>query len=102
MKNRWSDRDAEQFIAQYGAQWGADLALRTYTTRLLGSEEALVLHGGGNTSLKGTHRNVFGAGNSRALHEGFRVQSGHDRTRRAHAARPRVSEAAVRASRAFR
>jgi len=36
------------------------LALRTYTTRLLGNEEALVLHGGGNTSLKGTYRNVFG------------------------------------------
>ena len=60
MKNRWSDQDAEQFLAQYAAQWGADLALRTYTTRLLGSEEALVLHGGGNTSLKGTYRNVFG------------------------------------------
>jgi len=60
MKNRWSDRDADQFLSQYAAQWGADLALRTYTTRLLGSEEALVLHGGGNTSLKGTYRNVFG------------------------------------------
>jgi len=60
MKNRWSDQEAEQFIAQYGAQWGADLALRTYTTRLLGSENSLVLHGGGNTSLKGTYPNVFG------------------------------------------
>jgi len=60
MKNRWSDQDADQFLSRYAAQWGADLALRTYTTRLLGSEEALVLHGGGNTSLKGTHRNVFG------------------------------------------
>jgi rhamnose utilization protein RhaD (predicted bifunctional aldolase and dehydrogenase) len=60
MKNRWSDQDADQFLTQYAAQWGADLALRTYTTRLLGSEEALVLHGGGNTSLKGTYRNVFG------------------------------------------
>ena len=60
MKNRWSDQDADQFLAQYAEQWGADLALRTYTTRLLGSDEALVLHGGGNTSLKGTLRNVFG------------------------------------------
>ncbi len=60
MKNRWSDQDAEQFLAQYAPQWGVDLALPTYTTRLLGSEEALVLHGGGNTSLKGTYRNVFG------------------------------------------
>ena len=31
---------------------GAGLALRTYTTRLLGRDPALVLHGGGNTSLK--------------------------------------------------
>lgn len=60
MKNRWSDHEAEQFVSQYGEQWGADLALRTYTTRLLGREDALVLHGGGNTSLKGTHRNIFG------------------------------------------
>jgi rhamnose utilization protein RhaD (predicted bifunctional aldolase and dehydrogenase) len=60
MKNRWSDQDSEQFLAQYAGQWGADLALRTYTTRLLGSEEALVLHGGGNTSVKGAYRNVFG------------------------------------------
>ncbi len=59
MKNRWSDQEAEQFLAQYAEKWGADLALRTYTTRLLGSEEALVLHGGGNTSVKGVYRNVF-------------------------------------------
>ncbi len=60
MKNRWSDEYADQFLTQYAARWGADLAVRTYTTRLLGSESALVLHGGGNTSLKGTYRNVFG------------------------------------------
>ncbi len=60
MKNRWSDEEANQCVARYGSQWGADLALRVYTTRLLGSEDALVLHGGGNTSVKGTHRNVFG------------------------------------------
>jgi rhamnose utilization protein RhaD (predicted bifunctional aldolase and dehydrogenase)/NAD(P)-dependent dehydrogenase (short-subunit alcohol dehydrogenase family) len=60
MKNRWSDQDALQFVAQYGARWGDDLALRTYTTRLLGSDAALVLHGGGNTSVKGTYRNIFG------------------------------------------
>jgi rhamnose utilization protein RhaD (predicted bifunctional aldolase and dehydrogenase)/NAD(P)-dependent dehydrogenase (short-subunit alcohol dehydrogenase family) len=60
MKNRWSDQDAGQFLSQYAAKWGADLALRTYTTRLLGSEEALVLHGGGNTSVKGNLSNIFG------------------------------------------
>lgn len=60
MKNRWSDRDADQFKSQYAEQWGADLALRTYSARLIGSEDALVLHGGGNTSVKGTYRNVLG------------------------------------------
>ncbi|HTS70422.1 MAG TPA: bifunctional aldolase/short-chain dehydrogenase [Terriglobia bacterium] len=60
MRNLWSDSEADQFIAQYSEQWGADLALRVYTTRLLGSEDALVLHGGGNTSVKGSCRNVLG------------------------------------------
>ena len=59
MRNRWSDQEADQMLAHFAAQWGADLALRTYTTRLLGSEDALVLHGGGNTSVKGTYPNVF-------------------------------------------
>jgi rhamnose utilization protein RhaD (predicted bifunctional aldolase and dehydrogenase)/NAD(P)-dependent dehydrogenase (short-subunit alcohol dehydrogenase family) len=62
MINRWSDQEADQFLKQYAAQWGDDLALRTYTARLLGSEKELVLHGGGNTSFKGTYRNVFGQG----------------------------------------
>ncbi len=53
MENLWSDRDAEEAVARWGAD-GADrdLALRVYTTRLLGGEPRLVLHGGGNTSLK--------------------------------------------------
>jgi rhamnose utilization protein RhaD (predicted bifunctional aldolase and dehydrogenase) len=60
MKNRWSDRDASQFVAQYAERWGEDLALRTYSSRLLGSDPELVLHGGGNTSTKGSHRNILG------------------------------------------
>ena len=53
MKNLWSDREAEAAVARYGADGvGRDLALRVYTTRLLGGEPRLVLHGGGNTSLK--------------------------------------------------
>ncbi|MCY3670159.1 MAG: class II aldolase/adducin family protein, partial [Alphaproteobacteria bacterium] len=53
MENLWSDREAEAAVARWGAD-GADpdLALRVYTTRLLGGEPRLVLHGGGNTSLK--------------------------------------------------
>jgi rhamnose utilization protein RhaD (predicted bifunctional aldolase and dehydrogenase)/NAD(P)-dependent dehydrogenase (short-subunit alcohol dehydrogenase family) len=60
MQSRWSEEDAAGFVAQYGARWGEDLALRTYASRLLGSEPSLVLHGGGNTSLKGSWTNVLG------------------------------------------
>lgn len=53
MENLWSDREAEAAVARYGAEGvRRDLALRVYTTRLLGGEPRLVLHGGGNTSLK--------------------------------------------------
>lgn len=37
-----------------------DLALRVYTSRLLGQEADLVLHGGGNTSVKTTVSDFFG------------------------------------------
>ncbi len=53
MENGWSDKDAEAAVARYaGRGVNRDLALRTYTTRLLGSEPRLVIHGGGNTSVK--------------------------------------------------
>jgi len=60
MQSRWSDDDARRFADEHRARWGEDLALRTYTSRLLGAEPALVLHGGGNTSVKGTVANAFG------------------------------------------
>ena len=62
MKSAWNDRDAGEFVARYGAEGvGEDLALRVYTTRLLGREPRLVLHGGGNTSVKSRARDVTGA-----------------------------------------
>src|SRR6202051_2594181 len=51
MQSAWSDRDADAAVARY-ANLGRDLALRVYTTRLLGKDSRLVLHGGGNTSVK--------------------------------------------------
>jgi rhamnose utilization protein RhaD (predicted bifunctional aldolase and dehydrogenase)/NAD(P)-dependent dehydrogenase (short-subunit alcohol dehydrogenase family) len=51
MQSAWIDRDAEAAIARY-QNLGRDLALRVYTTRLLGQDPRLVLHGGGNTSVK--------------------------------------------------
>jgi len=53
MKSLWNEQEA--------AALGADpLALRVYTSRLLGREPALVLHGGGNTSVKVKTPNLFG------------------------------------------
>ena len=60
MKNRWSQRTAAGFVSKYGKMWGDDVALRTYTSRLIGEEPELVLHGGGNTSVKATFRNILG------------------------------------------
>ena len=53
MKSGWQDAAADAMAAHYAkAGIGRDLALRVYTSRLLGQEPRLVLHGGGNTSLK--------------------------------------------------
>jgi rhamnose utilization protein RhaD (predicted bifunctional aldolase and dehydrogenase)/NAD(P)-dependent dehydrogenase (short-subunit alcohol dehydrogenase family) len=60
MRSRWSAKEAERFVARYGAEWGGLLALRTYSARLLGSEPDLVLHGGGNSSVKALWTNVLG------------------------------------------
>ncbi len=61
MKSRWSDADAADFIKRYAEKGvGAELALRTYTTRLLGGDPKLVLHGGGNTSVKTRARDLLG------------------------------------------
>src|SRR3979411_1852340 len=51
MQSAWNDHDANTALARY-ASLGRDLALRVYTTRLLGQDPRLVLHGGGNTSVK--------------------------------------------------
>ncbi len=61
MENLWSEGDAKSAIAHHAAKGiGRDLALRVYTTRLLGGEPRLVLHGGGNTSVKTTMPDVTG------------------------------------------
>jgi rhamnose utilization protein RhaD (predicted bifunctional aldolase and dehydrogenase)/NAD(P)-dependent dehydrogenase (short-subunit alcohol dehydrogenase family) len=53
MKNLWNDADARACADD-------PLALRVYTSRLLGRDSSLVLHGGGNTSVKTMVRDVFG------------------------------------------
>src|SRR5258708_39959747 len=61
MRSLWSDSEAEGFVARYGETGvSRDVALRVYTTRLLGGDPRLVLHGGGNSSVKTTLRDLLG------------------------------------------
>src|SRR5712671_482173 len=61
MESQWNDATAESLVADYAARGVArDLALRVYTTRLLGRDPRLVLHGGGNTSCKTTATDLVG------------------------------------------
>jgi len=57
MENRWCDVEASNFADDL-------LQLRVYTSRLLGQDPDLVLHGGGNTSVKITRENFFGESES--------------------------------------
>src|ERR1700757_2622315 len=60
MQSAWADGDARALVATYAQQnVGEDLALRVYTTRLLGQNPKLVLHGGGNTSVKTRMRDLL-------------------------------------------
>ena len=61
MKNNWSNSDSKKYIRKYkNLGYSKDLALRVYTTRLLGRNNELVLHGGGNTSVKTTLKDIDG------------------------------------------
>jgi len=60
MLSRWSDAEAREYVERLGPRWGEDLALRVYTSRLIGRDPDLVMHGGGNTSLKGSVTTLVG------------------------------------------
>jgi rhamnose utilization protein RhaD (predicted bifunctional aldolase and dehydrogenase) len=61
MKSGWVERDAQAMVDRYVRQGiGPDLAMRIYSTRLLGREPKLVLHGGGNTSVKTRLHDLIG------------------------------------------
>jgi rhamnose utilization protein RhaD (predicted bifunctional aldolase and dehydrogenase)/NAD(P)-dependent dehydrogenase (short-subunit alcohol dehydrogenase family) len=60
MKNCWSDSSAAEYIARYANRWGEDLALRTYLSTIIGAQNRLVLHGGGNNSVKTARTNILG------------------------------------------
>ena len=52
MKSLWSESEARKFRG--------DIGKRVYTSRLLGANPELVLHGGGNTSVKTNKKDFFG------------------------------------------
>ena len=52
MNNLWNEEESHRHVG--------DVALRVYTSRLLGRDKSLVLHGGGNTSVKVVEKNAFG------------------------------------------
>lgn len=60
MENKWSDLDLNGVTKTYCKTCSNDLAARTYSSRLIGSEPNWVLHGGGNTSVKTTFTDILG------------------------------------------
>ena len=66
--NRWNEVEAQVWVSEAGDD-PADraLALRVYSSRLIGSDPDLVMHGGGNTSIKVTRPDLFGT-DERVLH----------------------------------
>jgi len=59
MQNRWDESKSKAAIEQY-KDVSKDIALRVYTSRLIGADPSLVLHGGGNTSVKSVTTNAVG------------------------------------------
>lgn len=60
MKSLWTQHGADEAIQRWSPKHGTEFALRLYSARLMGSDRSLVLHGGGNVSLKGPFKTVFG------------------------------------------
>tara|TARA_B100000886_G_scaffold326646_2_gene273355 strand:- start:827 stop:2863 length:2037 start_codon:yes stop_codon:yes gene_type:complete len=59
MKNNWSDKEESKYIMHYKKLgYNSDIAIRVYSTRLLGRNQELVIHGGGNTSVKTKVRDI--------------------------------------------
>jgi len=59
MKNRFNEHDSKKIVRVF-PDFSKELALRVYTSRLIGGESDLVLHGGGNTSVKVRIKNILG------------------------------------------
>src|SRR5580693_7934905 len=60
MKSRYDAAAAAALVHELGPSASEVLALRTYSARLVGSEPSLVVHGGGNTSVKAMATTLLG------------------------------------------
>ncbi|MCC6639723.1 MAG: class II aldolase/adducin family protein, partial [Deltaproteobacteria bacterium] len=60
MRSLWNDDHARAAVERWGPACGEAVALRVYTSRLIGQDPDLVLHGGGNTSVKDAVSTLLG------------------------------------------
>ncbi len=83
MNNGWVASEAQAAIDHYVKKGiPRDLALRVYSTRLLGRDPKLVLHGGGNTSVKTMLPDLLGEPVEVLLRQRLRRRYGSHRARR--------------------
>ena len=60
MQSRYDPSAADRAVQHLAGRASELVALRTYTARLIGADPALVLHGGGNTSVKAAATTLLG------------------------------------------
>ena len=68
IKNNYNSTDAKRWRdVNKSSEADKDLGERVYTSQLIGKNPDLVMHGGGNTSVKVERKNLFGE-SERVLH----------------------------------
>ena len=61
IKDLYKNKEAKKWRENHRSlECDQDLGERVYTSRLIGSNPDLVMHGGGNTSVKVNRKNIFG------------------------------------------
>ena len=61
IKNNYKTSEANSYVDKAGQDIAdQELALRVYTSRIIGENPDLVMHGGGNTSVKVERKDLFG------------------------------------------
>ena len=73
MTKKYNPAKAKKVIEKY-SNLDEAIAARIYTSQLIGTDTSLVLHGGGNTSVKIRQKNLLGEDEEILLVKG----SGHD------------------------